>query len=331
MTAPSDVARSDVEWTTADHGGGFGVAVAGDELFHGTGPDGDSLTETWFWGFAVPEAAINCYLYCWVHPNLDVVSTGLIVYEGITPHHLAAELFDFPAFLRASAVVGDGQVITVPNGLTVTVVDPLRHVHIAFEDPGRDTVIDVDLRAVAEPFLRANGLHFEQVMHATGSLRLRGRDHEVDYFAVRDRSWGELRPEAHNPHGPYNWVTAAGEDGSWAFNLGTLDIEGLAPAQAFRDGWLWKDSTVTRLEPRPRVIERTADGRPTAYEVEIVDAGGRRIRASGRVVASVPWSGWHNIVAHLGLVEWTTDDGARGWGETMDCQWNDQVRAAYLG
>ena len=140
-------AQDPVDWTTASQCAGFGDIADADEFFHGFGPAGDSLTETWFWGFAVPEQAINCYLYSWVHPNLDVVSMGLTIYRGITPHHLAAELFDFPTYLRASDVVGDGSNIVVPNGLTVTVVEPLRHIRISYADEPRDTAIEVELRA----------------------------------------------------------------------------------------------------------------------------------------------------------------------------------------
>ena len=63
-----------------------GVSLIGDIVKATPSPVvavGDSLTETWYWGFNVPEARINCYAYCWVHPNLGVVSAGLFIYRGI--------------------------------------------------------------------------------------------------------------------------------------------------------------------------------------------------------------------------------------------------------
>jgi hypothetical protein len=45
-------------------GGGFRTRQEADEFFHCTGKPVDSLTETCFWNFHVPEAAINCYAYC---------------------------------------------------------------------------------------------------------------------------------------------------------------------------------------------------------------------------------------------------------------------------
>ena len=59
----------------------FGEAQPQDEFYHGWGPEGDSLTETWYWGFNIPEQAINCFIYCWCHPNLEVVTAGLIIYQ----------------------------------------------------------------------------------------------------------------------------------------------------------------------------------------------------------------------------------------------------------
>ena len=318
-----------VDWTKSSSDLEFGAWTDDDEYFHGTGPDGDSLTETWYWGFSVPQHVINCYLYCWVHPNLDVVSAGVIVYRGLTPHHLSSELFDFPAFMKASDVVGDGSTIVVPNGLRVTVVEPTRHIRLEYRDTLRDTAFNVNLRAVSEPIMRSNGLHFEQIMHADGDLRLRGEQFSVDAHVVRDRSWGELRPEVHNPGAPYNWVTAVSEDGAWGFNLGSIDEPGRDAAEIIRDGWIWRDGIATRLKPRPKLIVREGVmGRPERYQTELTDLDGRSLSVRGDVVASVPWGGWHNMVAHLGLVRWSAAD-AIAWGDTMDCQWNEHLRTRF--
>lgn len=323
------IATSDgPDWTTADRSADFGRLTDADEYLHGTGPAGDSLSETWYWGFGVPEASVNCFVYCWVHPNLGVATSGLTVYRGLNDHHLTADVFDVHAFLDAERVVGDGSRIEVPNGLTVTVVEPMRHVRIDVVEPERDLEIHVDLRAVAEPVVRPNGLHFEQVMHATGSLRSRGDDFTVDSHSVRDRSWGELRPEAHNPHGPYSWITGVTDGGAGAFNLGVLDLASLSPDQRLRDGWLWRDGRVTRITSASVDVTRDpATGRPAGYRVDATDAEGRTLGATGHVTAGLPWSGWPNMVVHLGLVQWRLDDGTTAWGESQECQWNDHVRA----
>jgi len=329
------VSADNAEWVTSGSAEGFGSVVPADDLYHGTGPEGDSLTETWFWGFNVPDVAINCYVYCWVHPNLGVVSAGLIIYQGIKRQHLAAEVFDMPMFLSAATVVGDGRDIEVPNGLRMEVVEPLEHVHMTFSDPGRETEVDVHMKAVAPPVVRANGKHFEQVMHTTGTLVLRGERHDVDSYTVRDRSWGELRPEGHNPAPPYNWVTGVTEDGAWAFNVGSHDDPTLdphwaadfdvAPEKAFKDGWVWRDGRAIRLARSSKRTERDMSTlRPTRYVLTIEDTEGEELEITGEVVAGVPWGGWHNIACHLALVKWDVA-GRTAWGESMDVQWNDYV------
>jgi hypothetical protein len=328
------VSESDTQWVTAETGGGFGTVTDQDEFLHGTGPEGDSLTETWYWGFNVPQARINCYVYCWVHPNLEVVSAGLFIYRGIKRQHLAAELFDLPAFLSAK-VIGDGSDIQLPNGMRMQVLDPLRHIHMTYADPGRDTEVDVHLTAVTAPIVRANSKHFEQVMRTRGDLMLRGERYEVDSFNVRDRSWGELRPETHAASPPYNWVTGVIESGDLAFNVGALDDPDHDPHwleqypisadQAFKDGWIWRDRRPLRLAHASKRVERETDSlRPTRIEIDMRDTDGEQLQIVGTPVAGLPWGGWHNVTCHLALVRWELDDQL-AWGESMDVQWNDYV------
>jgi len=300
---------------------GFGRATPNDEYLHGTGPAGDSLTETWYWGFFVPEHRINCYAYCWVHPNLHVASCGLMIYQGVKAHHLEAELFDMPMFL-SDGVVGEGGHIRVPGGMQVRVVTPLEDIRLEYADPARETAVDVRIEAVSKPVVRPNNKHFEQVVRVTGELTLRGEHHAVDCITVRDRSWGELRPEGHNPSPPLSWITGAAADGSVAFTVNALDH---GVDDAFKDGWIWRDGNAVRLVDVQKTTEREPGTlRPTRHLVDGVDAQGRTGRMVGDVVAGLPWGGWHNARCHLGLVRWQLD-GATAFGETIDVQWNDYI------
>jgi hypothetical protein len=197
----------------------FGTATPADEFYHGrNGVEGDSLTETWYWTFAVPEAGINVHLYCWVHPNLEVVTSGLFAYRGLKRVNLASELFDVHSFLSIKVIGGDGRDIRIPNGLRVRVIEALQHVHITFEDRARNTGIDVHMRAISDVIMRNNNKHFEQLMHCTGTMVLRGEHFDIDCYKIRDRSWGELRPEGNSHLPAYTWLTGAfGAD--LAFNM----------------------------------------------------------------------------------------------------------------
>ena len=316
-------------------GGGFGTYTTKDEYYHGpNGEPGDTRTETWYWGFNVPEHAINCFCYCWVHPNLSVVTGGLLIYKGFKHQHLASELFEIRDFM-STGFLGDGRDIRMPNGFRAEVLEPLKHMRLTFQDPVRQTSVDVELRASSDLLMRANSKHFEQVMKVTGELVLRGERYTVDCFNVRDRSWGELRPEDHAPIPPYTWVTGVFGDGEFAFNLGAHDdparnpdwasVYQLPPESIVKDGWVLVDGEKRRLTRASKLTHRQKPLlRPLRHEIELEDTTGRVYHITGEVVASSNWAGWANSNCHLGLVRWSCD-GRVGWGETQEVQWNDYI------
>jgi hypothetical protein len=325
-------ALEDTDWIR-NVGGGFGNHTAEDELFHGWGDPADSMSETWFWNFHVPEAKINCFAFCWTHPNLKVVTGGLMIYKGFKRQHLASELFDLRDYNALDAIVGDGSDIKFPNGMRVQVIKPLEELHFTFNDAGRDTQIDLNMSAVGVPIMRANNQHFEQVMHVTGDLVLRGERHVVDCYAVRDRSWGEPRPETHAPLPPYLWVTGSfGED--FSFNVGSHDDPDRnpdwlgkmdVPEHIFKDGWVVVSGEQRRIVRSSKITEREFPlCRPLSHDFEFEDDAGITYRITGKVIAQSNWSGWSNMNCHLGLVEWNWN-GRIGYGETQECQWNDYI------
>ncbi|MFA5633109.1 MAG: hypothetical protein WC997_16495 [Porticoccaceae bacterium] len=323
---------NDTDWNS-NLGGGFGKHVPEDEYYHGSGGPEDSLTETWYWNFHVAEAAINCFAYCWVHPNLKIVTGGVMIFQGIKSQHLECELFDMLNYNAMAPIVGDGSDIRFPNGMRVETISPLQHLRFTFSDPGRDTAFDVDLKAIDVPIMRANNKHFEQVMHATGELTLRGKRYTVDCYPVRDRSWGEPRPEVHVPSPPYTWVTGTfGKD--FAFNVGShddpihkpdwLDIMD-TPERSFKDGWVLVDGEQRRVVSASKITRREFPlCRPVTHEYEFEDSAGDTYKITGRIIAQTKWSGWSNAVCHIGLVEWDWD-GRKGYGESQEVQWNDYV------
>lgn len=322
---------SDTDWNS-NLGLGFGQHQPGDEFFHGTGEPVDSLTETWFWNFHVAEAAINCFAYCWVHPTLKVVSSGLFIYQGLKASHLECELFEYRDYMSMS-VVGDGSDIHLPNSFRAQAVDPLNHVRLTFDDPQRETSVNVDLRAVGVPIMRANNKHFEQVMHATGELILRGKSYKVDCLPVRDRSWAEPRPENHNPAPPYTWVTGTfGED--FAFNVGSHDDPDRhpdwigvmpVPARIFNDGWVVVNGEQRRVVKSSKLTTRRGDrNSPVTHDYSFEDDRGDAYHITGELIAQTEWGGWSNTTCHLGLVKWDWN-GRTGFGESQEVHWNDYV------
>jgi hypothetical protein len=230
-------------------------------------------------------------------------------------------------------VIGNGSDIQLPNSFRAQVIEPLQHVRLTFDDPQRQTSVAVDLKAVAVPIMRANNKHFEQIMHATGTLVLRGETYKVDCYPVRDRSWGEHRPENHAPTPPYTWVTGTfGTD--FSFNIGAHDDPasnpewlGLmeVPSRIFKDGWVCVQGEQRRIVHATKATKREMPWcRPRTHDIEFEDTAGAVYRMHGEVIAQSNWGGWSNIAGHLGLVKWQWDDRI-GYGETQDIQWNDYV------
>ncbi|WP_157083010.1 DUF7064 domain-containing protein [Novosphingobium lentum] len=325
---------SETDWN-ANLGGGFGLAEPRHEFFQtGWTNQADSVSQTWYWGFNVPEAKINAFAYCWTHPNLDVVTGGLMIYQGMKLQTLACELFDIRAFNKLGTIVGDGSDIRFPNSMRVEVIEPISKMRLTFDDPARETSVDVTFEGTAAPLMRSNNQHFEQVMRGRGKLVLRGTAYNVDCYNVRDRSWGEPRPEDAAPLPPYTWVTGVfGED--FAFNLGAHDDPARGPEwvghyditaeTAFRDGWVQVGKEQRRLKRASKITRREFPMcRPISHEITMEDTEGDIYTLTGTVIAQSNWSGWPNANVHLGLVEWHWN-GRTGHGETQEVQWNDYI------
>jgi hypothetical protein len=116
-----------IDWSTGGADGAFGRYRPEDEQLHEPPQELDaSISETWLYMFYVPEARISAWAYVWVHPNLDVLTSGLVVYQGHKRTHLEAELMDFRAYLPAAIVrEGDnGRDVRIPSGLHIAIVEP---------------------------------------------------------------------------------------------------------------------------------------------------------------------------------------------------------------
>lgn len=316
----------------------FGSFAPADEFLHPhIACHGDTCTETQYFGFYVPEARVYAFAYLWVHPNLQTVFGGLVVCEGFKRHHLQAELFDFRANLsRSSALPEDLRSFRLPNSYQVDVLEPGKRMRLRYSDPRRENELDIEATAAGPVAMRANQKHFEQAMHYRGSLTLRGKSYAVDCHNVRDRSWGEPRPEDPLPFPPLTWTTGCfGE--SFAFNCSAFDHPDYNPetkadfpisaSQAFNDGWVFCDGELVKIKAIKKLTTRDSrTGRPVSHVIEALDVMNRSFHITGTVVAGLPLSCWPNCVTHLGLTRWEYD-GRVGWGDTQEVQWTDYMRS----
>jgi hypothetical protein len=316
---------------------GFGPYGPEDELLHPAARKDishDALTETQYFGFNVPAASIHGFSYFWHHPNLGIISGGVAAWQGIKPHHLAAELYDHRMFMSDKVITSDIDHYKTDVGYQVDVIEPFQKLRIRYDDPSRGNALDITYSAVTPPAMLPTRKHFEQTMKTRGFLTLRGKRYEVDGYNVRDRSWGEARREEPVAFPPVVWLTGAfGDDFSFNCTLtdhpsrdpewkGLFDI---ADDMVLKGGWIWRNGQHKRVV---RAIQRTERDRhslrPLSHDLELVDSDGERIHLKGTIGTSSPSGFWPNVSIHVGLVRWECA-GRTGWGDSQECQWTDFV------
>lgn len=320
--------------------GGFGPTSEDDDRMHGDAgaehPGAADLIETQYLPFNVPSAGINSFNYTWVHPNLGVASGGVWAYQGIKPTHLHSELFDMREFLPISSV-GDLTDFRLDNGYAVEVRKPLEELRISYEDAARGNAFDVTLTAIMPPAMLPSGRHFEQAMRTRGTVTLLGTTHTVDGFHVRDRSWGETRPEAPRRAPVLHWVTPVFTEDFALQAMGFEDptrgalwsgLYDVGPEEVadFNRGWVWRSGELVALDDVVISCEWDPVLRfPRSYLIEATDRNGRGFRLTGELVAGSPRSLWSNIYSPILMFRWECEDKV-GHGDAQLGIWTDTVR-----
>lgn len=316
---------------------GFSEASPQDDFLHpdkNKSVEGDSLTETQYLGFNVPEHNIHGLGYLWHHPNLGVVTGGLMVWQGIKPYSASAELFDMRDYHNDRVLANDLHEFRLDNSYSVKVIEPLKHLHMNYGDAKRNNHVDLDFTAVTPPVMFGDGNHFEQGLRVKGSLVLRGKEYQVNGFNVRDRSWGKLRPEELMPVPPVSWMTGwFGED--FMFNCSLMDHAGSCPLstgdfalpeeRALTGGWVARDGQIRRIVKARKKVDRDSKTLlPRSVTLGFTDDQGQEVEIIGKLKASCPWSVWSNVHSYISLMQWEMD-GRVGNGDCQDVFWNDYV------
>ena len=314
---------------------GFREADASVELLHPSANGGitaDSLTETQYFGFSVPEAKIHCYSYLWHHPNLRLLTGGLWVFQGTKRYMVQSEICDFRTYMSDSALKGDLYEYRLENGFGVKILEPLRRFHLTYEDPARSNAVDLIYDAVGPAVLFADGRHLEQPMRVKGDLTLRGKHFSIDCYNVRDRSWGKPRPEENLRMPPASWMTGV-FDPDFSFNCNIFDqasgnpeLSGefaLPEERALAGGWLYRDGRLGRLVHAKKRVARARESLlPEAIDLAAEDEFGRPLRLHGTLLASCPWQAWGNFNANICLMRWESA-GRIAYGDCQEPMWND--------
>ncbi len=316
----------------------FGRISDEDELFHPQSSiPGDTLTETWAYLWYIPEERIYSQIHIWVHPNLNVVTAGIGVCRGHKASMISAELLDVPAFASASGL-GDGRDMTFANGLHVEIIEPFRKMRITYDDPRRGNALDLTITDFSPPVMRGSENHFDQATNNKGWVTLRGKTYEINSCGMRDRSWGQLRTEALVPGPPFTWMTGIFAEQNLSWNLAAYDdpdkhpdwsgLFEVARDETIHDGWVCIGDQMSRLTNASKITQRDpVTLRPLSHEIVFSDRWGRDYSITGKITATLPWTGWPNMFAWLCLTEWSMDGQVVGWGDTQEVQWGDYTHA----
>jgi hypothetical protein len=157
----------------------------------------------------------------------------------------------------------------------------------------------------------------------------------VDGYHVRDRSWGQPRPEDPFRAPPHSWITGVMDDET-AFHLTAADdparnpswkhiFPDFDPAQCVKFGWMVLKGRKTALRSASKITtyDRTTL-MPKSMEVSLIDEHGKEHHIKGTLVAGVPVHYWHNTRIPICLARWEYD-GRVGWGDIQDVQYPDFV------
>ncbi len=294
----------------------------------------DEATETQYFGFSVPEENIHAVIYLWHHVNLGTVSGGVMVWQGIKPQPLAAEIFDWRHHMSDRVLRNDLHSFEFVNGYKVDVIEPLNKIRARYDDDSRGNSFDITLSAVVDPVMLASNAHFEQAMRARGQLTLRGKSYSVDCYNVRDRSWGESRGEQLLPIPPVTWMTAVFDE-NFIFSCNITDHPDknpiwrnafdVNPDSVVKHGWIYKDGDFLHVIKAEKLTHYRRDTLiPTRCEMVLIDEQDNRYEIEGEVIASCNCNLWANMSAPVALVKWTCGDKV-AYGDFMDAQWGDFV------
>lgn len=297
-------------------------------------PRSDDYTwsETNYFGFHIPERRINGEIYVWLHTNLRIASSGVLIWQGMKKTTLAAEYFDFRHFLPFPATDLDNYELA--NGLHVEAIEPERKYQVEYADKDRNTELHLLYEAIAPPIPYEGRRHFDQPMRTTGAVLLYGREFRVDGFFTRDRSWG-TRSEVAQPGPPFTYVTGIFDE-RLAFHLTASDnaeaspewsgVYTVPPGKNLVSGYVLEGGHVRRLRRAHKKTHRGPDGlRPRRIDLELTDQEGNRYAIRGDVTAMIPWHPWPNLLCYMCQVRWD-HEGKVGWGDIHEIMSNDFVR-----
>jgi hypothetical protein len=273
------------------------------------------FNETYWFSFFAPERGLVGWLYSGIRPNVGVTAGGCWIWDSSGTDPWEVPFFEQFNWLKPPSRA-DAQKLVLPNGNTVSTVDPGLTYDLTFDDRDRLTAQlrftgverPVPLRPGTPPYPKAS--HFDQTGHVSGHLLLDADRIDIDCYAMRDRSWGPRRERGYRPMS-YTWLADAHTS---LLTYSTPDGDGTDTIYA---GYLRRDDAVRYIDSGIRRVRRDPNKHwITEISVDVVDESGRPLKAHGTAVSRMILPTATSVCVNS-LMEYTLD-GRTIHGEDQD-------------
>lgn len=334
------------------------VITAEDLEFHHNEDSDYTWTETYYIPISVPEEHIFAHIYVATKPTLGVMSNNIRIHGDCSGSEWDLLYDDHQAHLPCPERFSQ---LHSPNGLSIVAYDAPRNYRIDYVGYD-DTEIHVDWRGIMHPFdsndpdlnplirgldekskLNKTSMgsgykgHLDMHGRVTGTLKVRGREFEVNSLDRMDHSWGP-RPELDIPAMNSVWASFD-EDFCIRFHA-SLDLD--APTgsdQKLSHGYVLDKGEVFALVDL-KVETRRLGIVPFAMNFTATDERGKTFTLRGVADSGAPMHSYPPTVTWFGMYQWECE-GRYGFGSVQENHpvreetrrrgrwWTD--RPAYLG
>jgi hypothetical protein len=290
------------------------LTAADDGLHTPTLPLEPMWTETYYFGFDLPERSLSLAIYPFFRRNLGIWSLQFHLWD-----HTAFEPWAIPysKFLWHLPLAPDADLTDFDQaGLRYKTLEPLQRYLVGYRDGDR---IDMELEfdGIDDPFTgwtqvdthnQATGKgHFDQDCRVTGDLVLNGERIRIDTFGHRDRSWYN-RPDM-GPRRSVSISFGVSEREQFLVMQPRMVGTDAAPEDGV-GGYLMRDGVRAEIRKLTRRVTERIQTRPVAIEIEAVDSLGRTLEATGRAANALAFNTSPPIFAWFSQYNWSTPGGS---------------------
>lgn len=278
--------------------------------------------------FSIPEERISGSIYVVTRPVLGVCMSDITLVDRIAQSWEEQLYIDNQQHLPCPQSLRD---YSLPNGLRVTAIDPLKHYRATYEGID-DTRIELEFRALMPPYdmndpamdpvagqriergwSEAFGGHFEITGRVTGELLVRGRRFSIDCIDTLDRSWG---PRQERDNASVIWLHGSFGERLTVHVLAAFDPVRGAEFGPLVSGYVLEDGEVYGLTGVVGRSERQGMF-PMSTIVRATDRRGKVFEMTGAAMNAAPWAPYPSVVYAQCLMRWN-HAGSIGYGVQQD-------------